>query len=129
MLEGVSEILPALSKSYRLILATKGDLLDQNLKLDKSGLRKYFRNVEVMNEKNEEDYLEIFERLNINPSEFLMIGNSLKSDIIPVLNIGGYAVYVPYHTTWLNEMTDEKIESPKFFEVSNLRDILDLLNV
>ena len=85
LLEGVEETLAALSKNYRLILATKGDLLDQERKLEKSGLLDYFHHIEVMSDKQDVNYSKLLNHLDIKPSEFLMIGNSLKSDILDKL--------------------------------------------
>lgn len=127
LLEGVKETIPLLKDRYRLVLATKGDLLDQTVKLNKSGLGKYFDHIEVMNEKNEEDYLSVLHKLNINPETFLMIGNSLRSDIIPVLNIGGSAIFIPYHTTWLHESTDKKPISTKLKQADNFKKAVELL--
>lgn len=107
LLEGVEEVLAQLSKKYKLIVATKGDLLDQERKLEKSGLLTHFHHVEVMSEKKEADYLKIIQHLEIQPSEFLMIGNSLKSDVLPLLEIGASAIHIPYHTTWMHEQVDE----------------------
>src|SRR3978361_502891 len=92
LLDDVEEVLKALQLHYRIVVATKGDLLDQERKLKKSGLGHYFHHIEVMSEKGEEDYLKLIKHLDIRPDEFLMIGNSLKSDVIPVLNIGGHAI-------------------------------------
>jgi putative hydrolase of the HAD superfamily len=103
LLEGVEEVLKTLSKDYRLILATKGDLLDQERKLEKSGLIDYFHHIEVLSEKQEANYSRLLKHLDIKPSEFLMVGNSLKSDILPLVNIGSEAIHVPFHTTWEHE--------------------------
>jgi putative hydrolase of the HAD superfamily len=103
LLEGVEEVLQALQKHYRLVVATKGDLLDQQRKLRKSGLGHYFHHIEIMSDKKELDYEKLIRRLDIAPQEFLMIGNSLKSDVLPVLAIGGHGVHVPYHITWAHE--------------------------
>ena len=110
LIDGVQEVLEKLyDKGIKLVLATKGDLLEQERKLEKSKIVNYFHHVEIMSEKKESDYLKLLSHLDIKPNDFLMIGNSLKSDIIPVLNIGGYGVHVPYYTTWQHEMT-EKLE-------------------
>ena len=100
LIDGVVEVLENLQNKYRLIVATKGDLLDQERKLKKSGLLKYFHHIEVMSDKKEEDYQKLIQHLDIRPEQFLMIGNSLKSDILPVVNLGGEAIHVPFHTTW-----------------------------
>ena len=104
VLDGVTQTLKALEHRYRLILITKGDLLDQERKLKKSDLAHYFHHIEVVSEKNEENYSGLLNQLNIKPSEFLMIGNSLKSDVLPLINIKAHAVHVPFHTTWQHEV-------------------------
>lgn len=107
LLDGVQEALDRLfGKDYRLILATKGDLLDQQRKLSRSGLESYFHHIEVMSDKREKDYAKLFQHLDIKAGEFLMVGNSVKSDILPVLGIGAHAIHVPYHTTWAHEEVD-----------------------
>ena len=108
LLEGVEQVLQSLKGKYKLIVATKGDLLDQERKLEKSGLLDYFHHVEVMSDKKASDYLKIVKHLDIKPEELLMIGNSLKSDILPLISIGASAIHIPYHTTWLHEQVDEK---------------------
>jgi len=129
LLDGVEEVLKKLSKNYRLILATKGDLLDQERKLEKSGLIDYFHHIEVLSDKKEENYSKLLNRLDIKPSEFLMIGNSLKSDILPLVNIKAHAIHVPFHTTWAHEEVSEKESNGKAYKtVSSLRDILKFLN-
>ncbi|MCA0133446.1 HAD family hydrolase [Winogradskyella alexanderae] len=108
LLDGVEETLQTLSRQYRLILATKGDLLDQERKLEKSGLLDYFHHIEVLSEKQEANYSKLLKHLDISPSEFLMVGNSLKSDILPLVNIGAQAIHVPFHTTWQHEKVSKK---------------------
>lgn len=107
LLDGVEEVLKKLQGEYKLIVATKGDLLDQERKLEKSGLLKYFHHVEVMSDKKESDYIKIVNHLDIKPEELLMVGNSLKSDVLPLISIGAEAIHIPYHTTWLHEQVDE----------------------
>lgn len=129
LLDGVEEVLKTLSKKYRLILATKGDLLDQERKLEKSGLTEYFHHIEVLSDKKELNYSKLLNHLDINPSEFLMIGNSLKSDILPLVNIKAHAIHVPFHTTWAHEQVSEEETNGKSYKtVSSLRDILEFLN-
>ena len=103
LLEGVENVLGQLADRYRLIVLTKGDLLDQERKLQRSGLSKYFHHVEVLSDKKEENYSNLLDHLEINKNEFLMIGNSLKSDVLPLINIGAQAVHIPFHTTWKHE--------------------------
>ncbi|WPR72143.1 HAD family hydrolase [Flavobacterium sp. NG2] len=127
LLEGVEETLEALYGKYKLVVATKGDLLDQRRKLHNSGLGKYFHHIEVMSDKQEIDYLDLLKRLEIQPQEFLMIGNSLKSDVLPVLGIGSRAVHVPFHTTWAHEKIDHKIVHHNFQSISKITEILKLI--
>lgn len=107
LLDHVPETLDALSQRYALMLITKGDPSEQQRKINRSGLSKYFRYVEIIGEKTIETYRTIFEKYQIDPSRFLMIGNSLKSDILPVLTLGGKAIYIPHPHTWAHEMVDE----------------------
>lgn len=127
LLPGVEETLTALSKNYRLVLATKGDLLDQERKLKQSGLLDYFQHIEVMSEKKEADYQRLMHQLNCAPEQFLMIGNSLKSDVLPVLELGGFAVHIPYHITWSHEQHEEKVEHTRFLTLKTLDSIIKKL--
>jgi len=124
LLEDIDTTLAALKPHYRLVVATKGDLLDQERKLKNSGLEHYFHHIEIMSDKKEKDYLKLVKHLDIQPSEFLMIGNSLKSDIIPVLEIGGHGIHIPFHTTWAHEVVDNVIEHPRFRKVEHIHEIV-----
>jgi len=124
LLPGVNEVLPKLSKSYKLILITKGDLLDQERKLEKSGLYHYFHHVEVLSEKNEKNYKSLIELLNISPEEFIMVGNSIKSDIVPVLKIGAKAIHIPQNDVWSHENSIKPEQ--EFFEFSSLFSLMEL---
>lgn len=104
LLDGVAEVVVALAASHRLMLITKGDLLDQERKLDQSGLAAHFAYVEIVSHKNTEVYRRLLAQHGIEPQHFLMVGNSLKSDVLPVVEIGGRAVYIPYHVTWAHEV-------------------------
>ena len=129
LLEGVEDVLKTLSKDYKLIVATKGDLLDQERKLEKSGLLKYFHHIEVLSEKHEENYKQVLKRLDIEPEAFLMIGNSLKSDVLPLVNLGCKAVHVPFHTTWQHERVSKKeANGANYDTVSNLTEVLNLFS-
>lgn len=128
LLEGVKPLLESLQGKCRIILATKGDLLDQERKLRKSGLEGYFHHIEIMSDKTESQYLKLLAHLEVEPHEFMMVGNSLKSDIIPVLNLGGLGVHVPYHTTWQHEQTDHLPENPNFAQIPELSKLPGLLN-
>ncbi len=127
LLDGVEETLKALQGKYKLIVATKGDLKDQQSKLHRSGLGHYFHHIEVMSDKQELNYTKLLSRLEVNPNEFFMIGNSLKSDILPVLAIGGYAVHIPFHTTWEHEKISHNVEHENFKTLDKIKDVLPIL--
>lgn len=124
LLDGVEDVLKALSGRYRLVVATKGDLLDQERKLKKSGIQHYFHHVEIMSDKQEADYVNLIRHLDIPPEAFMMIGNSIKSDILPVLSVGAHAVHVPYHTTWAHEHVEHKVEHLRFRQIQHINEIL-----
>jgi putative hydrolase of the HAD superfamily len=128
LLDNVRDLLEELSRDYRLIVVTKGDLLDQERKLQKSGLEQYFHHIEIMSDKLESNYLKLLRHLDIEPEQFMMVGNSLRSDIIPVLQIGGYAVYVPFPATWEHEHADERsITSPNFRKIEKISQVSELV--
>lgn len=128
LLEGVENLLNELYGRYRLVMATKGDLLDQERKLVKSGLEKYFHHIEIMSDKRIEDYQKLIKHLDCKPEDFLMVGNSIKSDILPVLELGAHAIHVPYHTTWAYEQVSQKIELPNFIQVNKISDIIQYIS-
>jgi len=127
LLDGVEEVLQKLQGRFRLVVTTKGDLLDQEKKVEKSGLLKYFDEVIVMSDKKEKDYQKVIQRLKVSPEELLVIGNSLKSDVLPVINIGASAIHIPFHTTWQHEMvaSNEKVNK----EYTTLTQITELLEI
>lgn len=127
LLDNVESTLQSLQQKYKLVVATKGDLKDQHRKLHLSGLGAYFHHIEVMSDKNESDYEKLLNRLELDPQEFIMIGNSLKSDVLPVLNIGAHAIHVPFHTTWAHERIDHEIVHPNFKTISKLSEIQEFL--
>lgn len=129
ILPGVEELLKELSGSgkYTLVVATKGDLLDQERKLRRSGLWNCFHHIEVMSDKNEEAYTRLLERLGCSKDEFLMIGNSMKSDILPVLNIGGNAIYIPFYSTWEHEKVEGEITHPNLYETDSCTKLLEMI--
>ena len=130
LLEGVEEVLPVLTDKYKLVLITKGDLLDQQRKLNASGLGGYFHHIEILSTKEEKDYERLVKYFNIEASEFMMIGNSLKSDIVPALNIGSFGVYIPFHTTWLHEKMDpSQIQNNRFTQIGKITEVLKLLPI
>lgn len=127
LLEGVSETLNTLKDKYRLVMATKGDLLDQERKLKNSGLQEYFHHIEIMSDKKESDYQKLLKHLDCRPEQFLMLGNSIKSDILPVLEIGGFAAHIPYHVTWTHEQHENHLEHRNFMELKSIDEVLKYL--
>lgn len=128
LLEGVAETLATLADSHRLLIITKGDLRDQERKLAKSGLAERFRHVEILSEKDEGSYSRLLRRHAIAPAEFLMVGNSLKSDILPVLALGGCGAHVPYHLTWAHERIEQVPDAPgRFIQLRGVRDLPGLI--
>ncbi len=127
LIDGIEATLHALSKKYRLVMATKGDLLDQERKLIKSGLEGYFHHIEIVSDKKERQYQKLVNHLDVKTEEFLMVGNSVKSDILPVLNIGGHGFHIPFHTTWIHETVAEPVTHPNFRLLTTSSEMLDLL--
>ena len=128
LLDGVSDTLAQLSERHRLLVITKGDLRDQERKLAKSGLAERFERVEIVSEKDTATYAGIFRRHGIFAERFLMVGNSLKSDILPVLALGGAGAYVPYHLTWAVERVEELPPSDgRFFRLNSLRELTEVI--
>ena len=128
LLDGVPEVLEELAGNYRLLVLTKGDLLDQERKLQKSGLIDYFHHVEVLSDKKEENYKRLLDHLGIEISEFLMVGNSLKSDVLPIRNLGGRAVHIPFHTTWAHEEVSPESHGNDHLTLNSLTELLSYLN-
>lgn len=126
LLDGVEETLNALVGRYRLIVVTKGDLLDQQQKLRRSGIEHLFHHVEIMSDKTDREYRSLLNHLDIRPEEFLMIGNSLRSDILPPLHLGCYAIHVPYETTWAHEQVDQPVVNPRFYTADSLWEVISL---
>ena len=130
LIEGVRAVLDSLKNesSFRIIMVTKGDLLDQRRKLNESGLSHYFDHIEIMDSKSEEEYDRLFKKLNIIPNEFIMTGNSLRSDVVPVLKLGSNAVYIPFDYTWQHEITGNvPVDNPRFYQMNSMKELLGLL--
>ncbi|HIR83223.1 MAG TPA: HAD family hydrolase [Candidatus Cryptobacteroides pullicola] len=127
-LEGVEDTLQKLSAShrFRLVVLTKGNLLDQERKLERSGLGRYFDHVEIVSDKNEKTYSDFVSFLGVEASEMMMVGNSFKSDIAPVLAIGGYGAYIPFHTTWQHERAEEYAH-PRLIRLDSLGQLPGML--
>ena len=127
LIDGVEHTLQSLHGRYKLIVATKGDLKDQQRKLHDSGLGHYFHHIEVMADKQVLNYQKLLQRLEVAPENFMMIGNSLKSDVIPVLEMGSYGVHVPFHVTWEHEKISYQVIHPNFTSIQELSDVLTFL--
>ena len=128
LLSGVETTLKTLSKKYKLIVITKGDLLDQERKLERSGLSKYFHHIEIVSDKKSINYSRVLKHLEIEPKSFLMVGNSLKSDILPLINIGAQAVHIPFHTTWAHEtVSPAETEDKEFTTLKSISELPALL--
>lgn len=128
LLDGVRPVVEALRDDYRLVLVTKGDLFDQESKLARSGLAELFWRIEIVSEKDEATYRRILGAHGIDPAEFLMVGNSVRSDILPVVAIGARAVHVPYHVTWVHEQVDlDEAARAGFFELESVAQLPGLL--
>ncbi len=124
----VEEVLTYLARTRPLMLLTKGDLFDQEAKIARSGLADHFTHIEIVSEKNEETYAALLQRHSIQPADFCMVGNSLKSDILPVVALGGHAVYVPYYTTWLHERVEpSESERQRYHQIAHLGELPRLL--
>jgi putative hydrolase of the HAD superfamily len=124
LVDGVEATLDSLSSSYDLMLITKGDQFEQERKIRISGISNYFDYLEVVGEKSVSTYRRVLEKYNLEPTRFLMVGNSLRSDILPVLKIGGQAVYIPNETTWFHENADNQEIGD--FEYVELEQIIQL---
>ena len=128
LLDGVAEAIDALARSFPLILVTKGDLLHQETKLAGSGLGSYFKGIEIVSEKDARLYRTVMTRYGVAPERFVMVGNSLRSDILPVLEAGGHAVYVPYEGTWIHErVAPERLAGAAYHEIAHISDLPALL--
>ncbi|CAN5452873.1 HAD family hydrolase [soil metagenome] len=122
-LAGVDEALASLSERYRLVLITKGDLLDQERKLAASGLGDLFAAVEIVSEKDRGTYDRIFDRHGTGPAEAVMVGNSMKSDVLPALEAGAFAVHIPYHVTWAHELAEAPEDHPRYGALETIADL------
>ena len=123
--DGVRQLLKEISKEYPLMLITKGDLFHQQRKLKASGLAEFFQAVEVVSDKTPEIYREILKRHQISPHRFIMVGNSLRSDVIPVLNLGAWAIYLSDHLTWSHEDDPlAEISQDRYREVKEISQVL-----
>jgi len=128
LLDGACDVVERLAGTFPLILLTKGDLLHQEAKLARSGLGQHFKGIEIVSEKDAPVYRRVMMRYGVQPERFVMVGNSLRSDILPVIEAGGHAVYVPYETTWSHELVPaDQLSSLQYHEISHLRELPALL--
>ncbi len=128
LIDGIESVLNELKKAgYKLVVVTKGDLLDQERKLQKSGLETYFHHIEIVSDKQIGNYQKLLNHLEIDPISFLMVGNSLKSDILPVLELGAYGVHIPFHTTWIHEEVEMRDKPDRFWELEKVSDLRKII--
>jgi putative hydrolase of the HAD superfamily len=120
LIDGVAEVVPELAGRYRLLLITKGDLLHQERKVAESGLAPHFEEIEVVSEKDEATYARILHEHGVRPEAFVMVGNSIKSDVLPVVGIGGRAVHIPYEYLWQHEHADHDGSVPELATIKDL---------
>jgi putative hydrolase of the HAD superfamily len=126
LLDGVRDTIEALAPQYRLMLLTKGDLFDQESKLARSGIGEYFSAVEIVSDKNTATYRKVIAQAGIQPNRFLMIGNSLKSDVLPALDAGGSAIHIPYVMTWAHEHVED-LQGRDVVRLENIRQVVEWL--
>jgi putative hydrolase of the HAD superfamily len=124
LLDGVADAVESLARDYPIILVTKGDLLDQETKLARSGLGGLFKGIEIVSEKTAPVYRRIMTRYSVQPERFVMVGNSLRSDILPVVEAGAHAVHVPYDMSWIHErVSDEALSGANFHQIEHIREL------
>jgi putative hydrolase of the HAD superfamily len=129
LLEGVREAVEELAREYSLVLITKGDLLDQETKLARSGLGQLFNGIEIVSDKTPEIYRRVMRRYDVTPDRFVMVGNSLRSDVLPVVRAGGHAVYVPYELCWIHErVPPDALADIHFHEIAHIRELPGVLD-
>lgn len=129
LLPGVTDVVPGLARDYRLLLITKGDLHHQEKKITESGLAAHFSGIEIVSEKDAPSYERVLRRHGVSPREFVMVGNSLKSDILPVLGLGGAGVHVPYHITWAHERAEVPATEQRFRRIERLGELPPILSL
>ena len=128
LLPEVEQVIHDLHHQYRLVLITKGDLFDQETKIAKSGLADYFEGVEIVSDKKPHIYEKILTRYRVDSSRFLMIGNSMRSDIVPVVQIGAHALHIPYLSTWEHEQDHPPIDPEHYTELEHINQVMGWLD-
>ena len=126
-LPGVAETLEAMKDGYKLVMVTKGDLMNQEQKLARSGLGDHFQAIEIVSEKDANTYRRIVARQGIRPEATVMIGNSMKSDVLPALEAGLWGIHIPYHITWAHEHAEAPSDSPRFAKLETIADVPEWL--
>ncbi len=130
LLDGIEDAITLLSKTHKLMVITKGDLFDQESKIARSGIGEFFDHVEIVPRKTTETYENILSKQNVLAENFMMVGNSLKSDVIPVVQIGGTGVHIPYETTWAHEVADAReIENHHFIHLEDIQKLPKLFGI
>ncbi len=128
LMDGVESVLAGLKASYPLILITKGDQYEQERKVERSGLAPYFDGIEIVSEKSTEGYASLLSNYGCDAASFVMVGNSLRSDILPVIKVGGRAVYIPYELTWEHEtIVDEPLDKQHYVQIEDLSQLPNTL--
>ncbi len=120
LLDNVENVIKELSSDIKLMLLTKGDLFEQQSKIARSGLSDYFQYVEIVSEKDEYTYSAILQKYGLSPKNFMMVGNSLKSDIMPAISIGTRAVYIPHNDTWYHEQIPHSHDKKEYYTIDNM---------
>ena len=124
---GVGDVLESLAGSHALVLITKGDLFDQERKLAQSGLGDFFHAVEIVSDKNAATYRRLFSKHAGAPEQAMMVGNSLKSDVVPALAVGAWGVFIPHALTWILEHVEKPADAPRFRELPEIADLVSLI--
>ncbi len=128
LLEGVEETVRLLSQHFNVFIVTKGDLLHQRSKIEESGLDTLVNGFEIMHEKDPESYLDFLKEREINPENFLMVGNSLRSDVLPVVSIGGQAIHIPADVTWdYEKVVEEPLPTSRYTVLKDISELQELL--
>ena len=127
LLDYAEETITRLAQDFPLMIITKGDLLDQESKIERSGLGRHFKYIEIVSDKTRESYAALLVRHSLRPEGFLMVGNSLRSDVLPVLALGARAVHIPYQLTWAHErVAPDELNGAKYVELDNLGQLVEL---
>ena len=125
LLDGVADALHAVARTHRIVMITKGDLVHQTRKVRTSGLDHHFEHIKIVLEKDADTYASVLKEWGVEPKRFLMVGNSVRSDVLPVIKLGGFGLHIPYHVTWDHEIVDTPTHA--FDTLSSIADVADWL--